>query len=87
MKNSANVWPMIAQDRSGRTQGTTHICDRLLTYHARLIGEYSAGAGPEGDRRAELGAIAFERIGQCVLAALDKQPIEFSSFLPQFLRL
>ena len=44
-------------------------------------------AGPEGDRRAALCAVAFERIGQCVLAALDKQPIDFAPFLPQFLRL
>ena len=44
-------------------------------------------AGPERDRRAALCAVAFERIGQCVLAALDKQPIDFADFLPQFLRL
>jgi hypothetical protein len=31
--------------------------------------------------------VAFERVGQCVLAALDKQPIDFGVFLPQFLRL
>ena len=46
-----------------------------------------ACAGPKGDKRAALCALAFERIGQCVLAAMDKQPLEFAAYLPQYLRL
>ena len=44
-------------------------------------------AGPQGDKRAALCSVAFERVGQCVLATLDKQPVEFAASLPQFLRL
>ena len=40
---------------------------------------------PPGSRGL-LASQAFERIVQCVMAAMDKNPIAFAAFLPHFLR-
>ncbi|BDA43024.1 Importin-11 [Coccomyxa sp. Obi] len=50
-----------------------------------LVPDLSPTGGPAGRERAATAAKSFERALQCVLAALDKQPLGFARFLPAFL--
>lgn len=45
----------------------------------------AAAAAPAERERVATAAKSFERALQCVLAALDKQPVGFARFLPAFL--
>lgn len=51
---------------------------------SRRAGSSEQPAAADGERAA-VAAKSFERALQCVLAALDKQPIAFARFLPVFL--
>jgi hypothetical protein len=48
-------------------------------------GASAAAAAPAERERVATAAKSFERALQCVLAALDRQPVGFARFLPAFL--